>query len=141
MILELGSILTNYVRQHSFPCISHFSGHGSYTLPGTFNQSPLEIQYPKLVCTLRKFQEGRKVTRPFCWACAQGRYGPGISMPYTFQTLTVSILPPHSRFKGSLKGKVLPRCGRKRAPSDSITFSLSLLVFVFALLVCFAFKF
>ena len=77
MILELDSILTDYVRQLSFPCISHFSGHGSYTWPGTFNRSPLGIQYPKLVCTLRKFQEGRRITGPFCWACAQGQYGPG----------------------------------------------------------------
>ena len=29
---------------------------------------------------------------------------------------------PHRRFKGLIKGKVLPRCRRKRAPSDSITF-------------------
>ena len=36
----------------------------------------------------------------------------------------------HRRFKGLLKGKVLPRCGRKRVPSDYITFSLSLLVFL-----------
>ena len=28
----------------------------------------------------------------------------------------------YRRFKGSLKGKVLPRRGRKRVPSDSITF-------------------
>ena len=54
-----------------------FPRHGSYTCPGTFNRSPFGIQYPKLVCTLRKFQEGRRVTGPFCWACAQGRYGPG----------------------------------------------------------------
>ena len=77
MILELGSILTDYVRQLSFPCISHFPGHGSYTWPGTFNQSPLGIQYPKLVCRLRKLQERRRITGPICWACAQGRYGTG----------------------------------------------------------------
>ena len=77
MILELGSILTDYVRQLSFPCISNFPEHGSYTWPGTFNRSPLGIQYPKLVCTLRKLQEGRRITGPFCWACAQGQYGPG----------------------------------------------------------------
>ena len=41
-----------------------------------------------------------------------------------------SFLPPHHRFKGLIKGKVLPRCGRKRTPSDSITF-FSLLEFLF----------
>ena len=34
----------------------------------------------------------------------------------------VLILPPHYWFKGLIKGRVLPRCGRKRAPNDSITF-------------------
>ena len=48
----------------------------------------------------------------------------------SFRTWTVSILPPHCRFKGLIKGKVLPRCGRKRAPSDSITF-FSLFMFLF----------
>ena len=50
-----------------------------------------------------------------------------------------SPLPP---IKGSLKGKVLPKCGRKNALSDLVTFFffLSLSPFiVFALLVCFAF--
>ena len=54
-----------------------FPGHGSYDCPGKFNRSPLGIQNPKLVFTLRQFQEGRRVTGPFRWACAQGRYGPG----------------------------------------------------------------
>ena len=59
----------------------------------------------------------------------------------SFQTWTVSILPPHHRFKGSLKGNVLLRCGRKRAPSDSITF-LSLFLFLCLHYLCvFAFKF
>ena len=58
----------------------------------------------------------------------------------SFQTWTVLIFPPHRQFKGLIKGKVLPRCGRKRTPSDSVTF-LSLLVFVCALLMCFVFKF
>ena len=39
--------------------------------------------------------------------------------------------------QGFIKGKVLPGCGRKRAPSDSITF-LSIFLFLFAFLVCFA---
>ena len=34
----------------------------------------------------------------------------------------VLILPPHRRFRGLIKGKVLLGCERKRAPSDSITF-------------------
>ena len=53
--------------------------------------------------------------------------------------------PPDQGFakrKGSQNGKVLPRCERKKAPSDFVTFSLSpFLVFVFALIVCFAFLF
>ena len=53
-----------------------------------------------------------------------------------------SILSSHRQIKGLLNRKVLPRCGRKRAPSDSVTFSLSLLlVFVFALLVRYALLF
>ena len=49
---------------------------------------------------------------------------------------------PSSPVQGFVKGKVLPRCGRKRVPSDLFTFSLSpLLVFVFTLLVCFALPF
>ena len=56
--------------------------------------------------------------------------------------LTVSILPLHRQIKGLQSRKVLPRCGRKKALSDLVTFSLSpLLAFVFALLVCFAFLF
>ena len=51
-------------------------------------------------------------------------------------------LPLHHRIKGSLNREVLPRCGRKSVPSDSIAYSLSpLCVFVFALLVCFTFMF
>ena len=41
---------------------------------------------------------------------------------------------PHHRFKGLLKGKVLPRCGRKMAPSDSITSSL--FFFFFGCITC-----
>ena len=60
----------------------------------------------------------------------------------SFWTWMVLTLPPHRRIKGLLNRKVLPRCGRKKAPSDSVTYSFSpLLVFVFALLVCFAFIF
>ena len=59
----------------------------------------------------------------------------------SFQIWTVSILPPHLRVKGLHKGKVLPRCGKKKAQSDSITFfSLSPLMFMhylFVLLSCF----
>ena len=44
--------------------------------------------------------------------------------------------------KGLLNVNVFPRCGRKNAQSDSVIISLSLLlVFVFALLVCFVFLF
>ena len=60
----------------------------------------------------------------------------------SFRTWTISILPPHHQIKGLLNRKVLPRHGRKKAPSDLVTFSLSpLLVFYYALLMCFAFLF
>ena len=56
----------------------------------------------------------------------------------SFQTWTVSILLPHRRINGLQNGKVLLRCGRKKAPSDLVTFSLSSLsCFWVALLVCF----
>ena len=45
----------------------------------------------------------------------------------SFRTLMDSILPPYLRIKGSQKGKVLPpipKCGRKKAPSDQVTSSL-----------------
>ena len=44
--------------------------------------------------------------------------------------LTSSILPLHRQFRGLIKGKVPLGCGRKRAPSDSITF-FYLFVFLF----------
>ena len=47
------------------------------------------------------------------------------------------FLPPHRWFKGLIKGRVLPGCGRKMTLSDFITF-LSILLFLFAFLVCFA---
>ena len=45
-----------------------------------------------------------------------------------------SPLSPVQRFN---QRKVPPRCGRKKAPSDSITF-LYIFLFLFAFLVCFA---
>ena len=52
----------------------------------------------------------------------------------------ISILLPHCRIKSLQNGKILPRCERKKVPSDLVTFSLSpLLASVFALLVWFAF--
>ena len=42
----------------------------------------------------------------------------------------VSTLPPYHRFKVLIKGKVLPRCGRKMTLSDSIAF---LSIFFFCL--------
>ena len=59
----------------------------------------------------------------------------------SLQTWIVSILPPHHRFKGLIKGKVLPGCGRKRAPSDFITLLSLFSCFVCALLMWFAFMF
>ena len=48
---------------------------------------------------------------------------------------------PSPLVQGLIKGKVLPGCGRKRAPSDFITFLSLFSCFVCALLMCFAFKF
>ena len=49
----------------------------------------------------------------------------------------VSILPPHIHIKGSRKGKVILKCGRKKAQSDSVTFfSLSLSFFLFMHYLC-----
>ena len=49
-----------------------------------------------------------------------------------------SPLPLDQEF---VNGKVIPRCGRKRALSDSVTLSFSPSCFCFALLVCFALLF
>ena len=60
----------------------------------------------------------------------------------SFRTWMASILPPHHQIKDSSNRKVLPRCGRKKALSNLVNFSLSpFLVFEYALLVCFAFLF
>ena len=50
------------------------------------------------------------------------------------------ILPLHLLIKGLHKGNVLPNCGRTKAQSDSVTFSLSP-PYGYALLVCFSFLF
>ena len=61
----------------------------------------------------------------------------------SFWTWTVSILSPHLRIKGSTLGKDLPQIpeyGKKKAQSDSVTFSLSPFMFLhyfFVLLSCF----
>ena len=58
----------------------------------------------------------------------------------SFRTWKISILLPHLQIKGSRKGKVLPKCGRKKAQSDLVTCSLSPLLvihFLFVLLSCF----
>ena len=52
----------------------------------------------------------------------------------------VSILPPLHQFKGLIKGKVLPRCGRKKTLSDFITF-FYLLIFVCCITCVFCFLF
>ena len=49
------------------------------------------------------------------------------------------VFLPHHRFKGFIKGKVLPGCGRKKAPSDSITF-LSLFLFCVCITYVFCFQ-
>ena len=53
----------------------------------------------------------------------------------------VLTLLPHCRIKCSSNGKVLPRCGRKKAQSDLVSLSLSLSLSVYMLLLCFAFMF
>ena len=58
----------------------------------------------------------------------------------SFQTWTALILPPHHRFKGLIKGKVLPRCGRKWTLSNFITFFyLFVLVCYITCVFCFYF--
>ena len=58
----------------------------------------------------------------------------------SFRTWMVSILPPLHRFKGLIKRKVLPMCGRKRTLSDFITF-FYLLVLVCCITCVFCFYF
>ena len=58
----------------------------------------------------------------------------------SFRTWTISILPPHHRFKGLIKGKVLLGCERKRTPSNSIIF-FYLFVFLFYITCVFCFYF
>ena len=57
----------------------------------------------------------------------------------SFRTWTVSIPPPpHRQINGLLNGKVLPRCGRKKARSDFVTFlSLPLLFACITCVFCF----
>ena len=54
----------------------------------------------------------------------------------SFRTWTVSILTPHRQIKGSLNGKVLTRCGRKKAQSDLVIFSLFPPLFLFMHYLC-----
>ena len=58
----------------------------------------------------------------------------------SFRTWMVSILPPLHQFKGLIKGKDLPRYGRKRTLSDFITF-FYLLVLVCCITCVFCFYF
>ena len=51
------------------------------------------------------------------------------------------VFPPHRQFKGLIKGKVLSGCGRKRAPSDSVTFLSLSFCFSMCITYVFAFKF
>ena len=53
----------------------------------------------------------------------------------------VLILPLYCRFKGSIKEKVLPRCERKRTPSDSLISSLSSCFFLYCITYVFCFLF
>ena len=41
----------------------------------SLSRTLLRIQGPKLVFTLRQFQEGLRAMGPFCWAWAQDLYG------------------------------------------------------------------
>ena len=58
----------------------------------------------------------------------------------SFRTWMASTLPLHLQIKGLLKGKLLPRYGKKKAQSDLVTFPLSPLMvmhYLFVLLSCF----
>ena len=51
------------------------------------------------------------------------------SLHVPFELERFQILPPHRQIKGLQNGKVLLRCGRKKALSDLVTFSLSPFLF------------
>ena len=69
---------------------------------GSLSRTPLRIQGPKFVFTLRPFQEGPRATRVFRWAWPRTYTGLGISVSY--------ISPPliRTRFPGGIKELVEP---------------------------------
>ena len=93
-----------------------FPGHGSHAYPGKFNRSPLRIQYPKLVFILRQFQEGRRVTGPFRWACAQDQHGPGLKASMGLGSRPVWALGSRcctAAMKGDIEGLSIRQNGPK----------------------------
>ena len=112
-----------------------FPGHGQFACPGKLNRSSVETQTSKLVFTLRQFQEGRKVTGPFRWACTQNRYGPGPracmglglmpvwalgsqchtnANPKRYSTITVNIMSVTKAIKGERKRESESETQRER---------------------------
>ena len=93
MILELGSILPEYVRQFSFLCKSHLPGDGLYTWPGTLSDHHLDPNTLHLFVYQGSFKKGAEeldlsngpvpkasigLDLGPAWACAQGRHEAGI---------------------------------------------------------------
>ena len=56
--------------------------------------------------------------------CSSWRSSQSPHVPFELEWF--QFFPPHRQFKGLLSGKDIPRCGRKKGPSDSITSSLFL---------------
>ena len=59
----------------------------------------------------------------------------------SFRTWTVSILSLHRQIRGLLNEKVLLRCGKKKAPSELVTFFFSLSLFPFCFWFCITYVF
>ena len=72
--------------------------------------------------------------------CSSWRYSQSPHVPFELERF--QFFPLSARSRVCQTERFFTRCGRKKVPSDFVTFSLSpLLVFAFALLVCFAFVF
>ena len=113
-------------KQH----LCHHRGTTGHTRPNCYKW--LAIQQSNSMITSRNHNQFPSSFAPL------GDLSQNSHVPFKFERFQF-----FRRNKGLQNGKVLPRCGRKKAPSDLVTFSLSLpfLVFEYALLVCFAFLF
>ena len=75
----------------------------------------------------------RKPESVFILLCSSWRSSQSLHVPFKLERF--QFFPLHYRIKGSLNGKVLPMCGRKKALSDFVTFlSLPFFYFLFFIL-------